>query len=75
MEPFDASCAEVSFVREQQSPFVEELRSVHERVVEIEDHEHAPASVSTLGKPTTPAMAVGLADHVWTCEEIAALLD
>jgi IS1 family transposase len=23
----------------------------------------------------TPAMAAGLADHVWTCEEIAALLD
>jgi IS1 family transposase len=25
--------------------------------------------------PRTPAMAAGLADHVWTCEEIAALLD
>jgi IS1 family transposase len=24
--------------------------------------------------PRTPAMAAGLADHVWTCEEIAALL-
>ena len=23
----------------------------------------------------TPAMATGIADHVWTCEEIAALLD
>jgi hypothetical protein len=23
----------------------------------------------------TPAMAAGVADHVWTCEEIAALLD
>ena len=23
----------------------------------------------------TPAMAAGLADHIWTCEEIAALLD
>jgi hypothetical protein len=23
----------------------------------------------------TPAMAAGLADHVWTCEEIAAMLD
>jgi hypothetical protein len=22
-----------------------------------------------------PAMAAGIADHVWTCEEIAALLD
>jgi IS1 family transposase len=25
--------------------------------------------------PRTPAMAAGVADHVWTCEEIAALLD
>jgi YD repeat-containing protein len=25
--------------------------------------------------PRTPAMAVGITDHVWTCEEIAALLD
>ncbi len=25
--------------------------------------------------PTTPAMAAGIADHVWTLEEIAALLD
>jgi hypothetical protein len=23
----------------------------------------------------TPAMAAGIADHIWTCEEIAALLD
>jgi IS1 family transposase len=30
---------------------------------------------STLGKRTTPAMAAGVADHVWTCEEIAALID
>jgi len=27
------------------------------------------------GKLTTPAMAAGISDHVWTCEEIAALLD
>jgi hypothetical protein len=25
--------------------------------------------------PRTPAMAAGLADHIWTCEEIAALLN
>jgi hypothetical protein len=25
--------------------------------------------------PRTPAMAAGIADHVWSCEEIAALLD
>jgi IS1 family transposase len=30
---------------------------------------------SSLGKHTTPAMAAGVADHVWTCDEIAALLD
>jgi len=31
----------------------------------------------TLSRPysRTPAMAAGLSDHVWTCEEIAALLD
>jgi len=28
-----------------------------------------------LGKRTTPAMAAGVADHVWTADEIAALLD
>jgi hypothetical protein len=27
-----------------------------------------------LGKNTTAAMAAGSSDHVWTCEEIAALL-
>jgi IS1 family transposase len=30
---------------------------------------------SSLGKNTTPAMAAGVANHVWTCDEIAALLD
>jgi len=25
--------------------------------------------------PRTPAMAAGLAGHIWTCEDIAALLD
>jgi len=27
------------------------------------------------GRPTTPAMAAGIADHVWTFSEIAGLLD
>lgn len=30
---------------------------------------------ASLGKLTTPAMPVGVSDHVWTCDEIAALLD
>lgn len=30
---------------------------------------------ASLGKMTTPAMAAGIANHVWTAEEIAALLD
>jgi len=30
---------------------------------------------SALGKTVTPAMAVGVSDHVWTCDEIAALID
>lgn len=30
---------------------------------------------SALGKNRTPAMAASVTDHVWTCEEIAALLD
>jgi hypothetical protein len=25
--------------------------------------------------PRTPAMAAGLADHVWTCEDVADLVD
>ena len=29
----------------------------------------------SLGKLTTPAIAAGVSDHVWTCDEIAALLD
>lgn len=29
----------------------------------------------SLGKNVTPAMAAGIADHVWSCHEIAALLD
>jgi hypothetical protein len=27
------------------------------------------------GRPTTPAMAAGVADHVWTLTEIVGLLD
>ena len=34
-----------------------------------------PMKVLANPYPRTPAMAAGLADHVWTCEEIAALLD
>jgi IS1 family transposase len=30
---------------------------------------------SALGKNRTPAMAAGVADHVWTCDEIADLID
>jgi hypothetical protein len=30
---------------------------------------------SSLGKLTTPAMAAGVSDHVWTCDEIAGLVD
>lgn len=30
---------------------------------------------SSLGKNTTPAMAAGVSDHVWTLQEIAGLLD
>ena len=29
---------------------------------------------SSLGKLRTPAMAAGVADYVWSCEEIAALI-
>lgn len=29
----------------------------------------------SLGKNTTPAMAAEVTDHVWSCDEIAALLD
>jgi len=25
--------------------------------------------------PPTPAMSAGVSDHIWACEEIAALLD
>jgi IS1 family transposase len=32
-------------------------------------------TLSDGGYPTTPAMAAGVADHVWTLKEIAALLD
>ncbi len=32
-------------------------------------------SHSSLGNNVTPAMAAGVSDHVWTLQEIAALLD
>jgi IS1 family transposase len=34
-----------------------------------------PMKVLANPYPRTPAMAAGIADHVWTCEELAALLD
>ena len=34
-----------------------------------------PTRALPIPYPRTPAMAAGLADHIWTCEEIAALLD
>ncbi|MGI8998209.1 MAG: IS1 family transposase [Candidatus Limnocylindria bacterium] len=34
-----------------------------------------PMKVLANPYPRTPAMAAGISDHVWTCEEIAALLD
>ena len=30
---------------------------------------------SALGKNVAPAMATGVTDHVWTCGEIAGLID
>lgn len=36
---------------------------------------HATLTKAAHGYPTTPAMAAGVADHVWTLTEIAALLD
>jgi len=30
---------------------------------------------SAFGKNTTPTMAASGADHVWTCDEIAGLID
>jgi hypothetical protein len=40
-------------------------------------HYHFARPHQTLSKPdpTTPAMAAGVADHVWTVKEIAGLLD
>lgn len=36
---------------------------------------HATLTKAAGGYPTTPAMAAGVANHVWTLTEIAALLD
>jgi hypothetical protein len=40
-------------------------------------HYNYPRPHKTLSKPypTTPAMAAGITDHVWTLEEIVILLD
>lgn len=38
-------------------------------------HYHFGRPHKSLGRTTTPAMAAGIAKHVWTAEEIAALLD
>jgi hypothetical protein len=36
---------------------------------------HQTLTKANNGYPTTPAMAAGVADHVWTLTEIAGLLD
>jgi len=36
---------------------------------------HGTLTKDAGGRKTTPAMAAGIADHVWTCRDIAALLD
>lgn len=36
---------------------------------------HTTLTKDASGRPTTPAMAAGIANHVWTCRDIAALLD
>ncbi|MDQ3591452.1 MAG: transposase, partial [Actinomycetota bacterium] len=36
---------------------------------------HKTLTKAASGYPTTPAMAAGVADHVWTLTEIAGLLD
>ena len=36
---------------------------------------HKTLTKANHGYPTTPAMAAGVSDHVWTLAEIASLLD
>jgi hypothetical protein len=36
---------------------------------------HATLTKQAEGRKTTPTMAAGVANHVWTCHDIAALLD
>ncbi len=36
---------------------------------------HTTLTKAAGGRPTTPAMAAGIADRVWTVRDIAALLD
>jgi hypothetical protein len=38
-------------------------------------HDNFARPHNSLGKNVTPAMAAGIADHVWTAYESAALLD
>lgn len=59
------------------------LTNAHSK--KIENHGHAVAMFfqfynycrehQSLGRKTTPAMAAGLADHVWSLEELIGLLD
>lgn len=42
---------------------------------EADRQENRPRGSVSKPYPRTPAKAAGIADHVWTCEEIAALLD
>jgi hypothetical protein len=36
---------------------------------------HATLTKANEGRKTTPAVAAGIANRVWTCRDIAALLD
>ena len=51
------------------------IRSAYQKVFELVDPAQDTDVAIADPYPRTPAMAAGIADHVWTCEEIAALLD